>query len=134
MVTNYCWGQSCVAYSSAPILTTMVTPELDVLIVHGTPDQPYQVAFPHSNATFEQLSGFSRLEAVQTDQRTIVNFNISAGDQSMIKVEGGEKLMTFHVLDTAVADYVWEAVLPGEGPFGAHYGIGSNQTVTVFGP
>lgn len=134
MVTNYCWGRSCVAYISASILTTMTTPDLDVLIVHGSPEQSYQVAFPHSNGNSSQLSGTSRLEVQQQADRTVVSFNISKGDHSMIKIEGGDKPLALHIVDTAVADYVWEAVLPGAGPFGAHYGIGSNQTVTVFGP
>lgn len=134
MSTNYCWGDSCLSHTSANIFTNLMSPEIDTVIVHGTPDQPYQAAFPSTNASFEQLSGFSLLSREITETETILRFNISAGDHSMIKVNGLNKTVAFHILDSARAHFAWSVVIPGEGNFGNHYLIGSQDTAIIFGP
>lgn len=111
-----------------------MSPELDTVIVHGTPDQPYQAAFPGTNITFEQLSGFSALAQDVVGNSTILRFNISSGDHSMIKVNGRNKIVAFHILDTARVHFAWSVVIPTAGDFGNHYGVGSNDTAIAFGP
>jgi hypothetical protein len=106
----------------------------DILILHGNPNQTYQVAFPNSDASIDRLSGTSRYDVLRGQGRFVVTFSISPQDHSVLQVKSGSRLLLAHILDTAAIHNAWEAVLPSEGPFGAHYGVGSNATVLVFGP
>lgn len=112
----------------------MVMPEMDVLVVHALHDQTYEIAFPGSHTTLKHLSGSSPFKICHRHNRSVINVNITEGDHTVIRVDSGRSSMLLHILDTAVADYMWEAVLPGKGPLGAHHSIGSNDTVAVFGP
>lgn len=134
MVTNYCWGASCISHSSAAVFSNSQSPELDTLVVYGTPDQPYQVAFPNPNATFEQQSGTSAHSIESSNGRAVLRFNITAGDHSVVTVKGGDRPVALHILDTAKVSFAWTVLLPGEGSLGNHYAVGSNETINVFGP
>lgn len=134
MVANYCFGQSCISHSSAAVFTSTSIGDVDVLVLYGNSSQQFQLAFPDPNCHISQVSGSSSFNISSDGARTVVQYTIAQGDHSILKVLGGTREVNVHVLDTAVANFAWEVVVPSSEQFGNHYSIGSNETVLVFGP
>jgi len=134
VVSNYCWGASCISHSSAAIMTSTRLGEVDYLVLYGDPGQPYVLAFPDPRCKIDQLSGSPKVSTSVSYGRTIMSYNVTTGEHSVIKVTGGTREVRVVILDTETAYFTWEAVIPAEGNFGSHYSIGSNETVLVIGP
>ncbi|ORX38601.1 glycoside hydrolase superfamily [Kockovaella imperatae] len=134
VVTNYCWGASCISHSSSAILTSTTMGDVDYLIVYGAPDQPYQIAFPDTHCVINQTTGSTQVSSSVSQGRTVMTYNLTAGDHSIVQVTGGTRTVMIHILDTMVANFAWETLVVGTGDYGSHYLIGSNETVLIFGP
>ena len=135
IVSNYCWGASCIAHSSASVMTSTSLGDVDYLVVYGEPGQPYTLAFPDPNSQVDQLSGSHHVTSSVSNGRTVMAFNISAGESTIIKVSGGKREVRVIILDTETAYLTWEVVVDAGGDHGNHhYLIGSNDTALVIGP
>ena len=108
--------------------------EVDYLVLYGDPGQPYTLAFPDPDCKIEQLSGSPAVVTSSSHGRTLVDYSISAGESSVLKVNGGTREVRVVILNTAVAYFAWEVVIPQSGDFANHYLIGSNETALVIGP
>lgn len=108
--------------------------DVDYLVVYGDQEQPYTLAFPDPNCKIDQLTGSPQVSTSSAYGRTVVNYNISAGETSILKVTGGTREVRVIILDTDTAYFTWEVVVPGQGPLGSHYLVGSNETALVVGP
>lgn len=134
LVTDYQWGTSRAAYTTMGIFTSLSRTEYDLLVLHGHPGRPYRLAFPTPGLKVSKVAGSSSFQQITDRKRTALETKIKSGDHLVLLVEGAGKPIRVHVVDTSTVQYAWETVVPGKGPFGSHYGIGSNDTVLVFGP
>ena len=115
-------------------MTSTSLGDVDYLVVYGEPGYPYTLAFPDDNCKIDQLSGSSKVASSPSNGRTVMNFNVSSDEPSVIDVTGGTRDVRVIILDTQTAYFTWEVVIPTEGTFGNHYLIGSNETALVIGP
>ena len=115
-------------------MTSTSLGETDVIVLYGSPGQPYQLAFPDPNCKVDQVYGTSKVSTSSSDGRTVVQYDIISGETTILTVTGGVRDVTVIILDTEVAYFTWEAVIPASGTLGSHYSIGSNETVLAIGP
>ena len=115
-------------------MTSTSLGNVDYLVVYGDPGQPYNIAFPDRDCQIEQLSGSPQVSTSVSYGRTVMDFSVSSGESSVIKVNGGTREVRVIILDTETAYYTWEVVVDTGGDYGNHYLIGSNETALVIGP
>jgi hypothetical protein len=96
VVSNYCWGASCLSYSSAAIMTSDTIGDSDVVVVYGDPDQAMEIGLPDDKCVVKKLSGGIDLISKVVNGHTVV------------QVDGGARRVVIHIVDTITAYTGWK--------------------------
>lgn len=107
MVSNYCWGDSCLSYSSAAIMTSTTIGQTDVVVVYGDPDHAMEIGLPDDKCVVEKLSGDIDLTSKVANGRTVIKYLSSAG-HTVVQVNGGARRVIIHMVDTITAYSGWK--------------------------
>jgi hypothetical protein len=107
VVSNYCWGASCLSYSSAAIMTSGTIGDSDVVVVYGDIDQSMQIGLPDNKCVVKKLSGHIDLVSKVVSGRTVISYLSSAG-HTVVQVDGGARRVIIHIVDTITAYTGWK--------------------------
>jgi hypothetical protein len=135
IVTDYAFGSSRVAYSTAQVLFAGVIDGRDVLFLHGTLSQEHEVALNLTgipNPWYHTTSS-----AVARTQHAVVGTVISfnAGIEGVLTIYDSDTQLILYA-DSSTAATFWSPVLagPSSDPFANFWGIGSNSSILIGGP
>jgi len=107
VVSNYCWGASCLSYSSAAIMTSDTIGDSDVIVVYGDPDESMEIGLPDDKCVVKKLSGDIDLVSKVVSGRTVIKYVSSAG-HTVVQVDGGARRVIIHIVDTITAYTGWK--------------------------
>jgi hypothetical protein len=107
VVSNYCWGASCLSYSSAAIMTSDTIGDSDVVVVYGDPDQAMEIGLPDDKCVVKKLSGGIDLISKVVNGRTVITYLSSTG-HTVVQVDGGARRVLIHIVDTITAYTGWK--------------------------
>ncbi|KAJ6517287.1 glycoside hydrolase family 35 protein [Mycena vitilis] len=137
IVTNYRFGSSVLTYSTASVLFAGVIDGRDVLFLHGPTEQAHEFALPLTGTPNPWLHAGAPASAFVVRQ-------VLAGVGTVIStLPGLDGLVTVYDSDTQLvlladartAATFWAPALSAtEDPFGAFWGVGTNDSVLVGGP
>ncbi|KAJ7747170.1 glycoside hydrolase family 35 protein [Mycena maculata] len=140
IVTDYTFGRSTLAYSTAAVLFAGEIGERDVVFLHGTPAHAHEIALHLTGTPNPWLRPLPRGVTVHADALgagvgTVISFLPGASAEGLVTVYDSDTQLVLFA-DSHTAATFWAPVLMGApaDPFAAFWGLGTNSSVLVGGP
>ncbi|KAJ7627105.1 glycoside hydrolase family 35 protein [Roridomyces roridus] len=134
IVTDYKFGaHSRMAWTTASIAFAGVIGGRDIILLHGDATQHHEVAMEFSGTPNPWLQSHqdSLLRRATVGMGTVVHF--LPGIDGLVSVYDSDTQLVLFA-DSKTAATFWAPALASDGPFGAFWGIGTNESVLVGGP
>ncbi|KAJ6557263.1 glycoside hydrolase family 35 protein [Mycena vulgaris] len=134
IVTNYVFGKSTtsILYSTAEIMTWTTIDKTDYIIFYAPLGQTGETSFLFDSAPNVNLVGLSGVTASFSNGTLVLSYTLSGS--AFVPITFGKTSIVVILLDKATANQWHAPIIPGPGPFGNFFSIGTNETVLVSGP
>ncbi|ORX33785.1 glycoside hydrolase superfamily [Kockovaella imperatae] len=133
IVSNYCWGLSCIAYSSASIFTSTTIGDCDVLVVYGEATDNIQIGLSSSEMKMQQLVGSATASLIANTSTSTLQIQVDQMDHSVFNITGGNRTVLLHVLDSQSVSNAWETVIEMNNT-SPYFRAEMSVSALVFGP
>ncbi|KAJ3902306.1 glycoside hydrolase family 35 protein [Lentinula edodes] len=134
LVTDYVFGanQIVILYSTAEIMTWSTVDEIDYIILYAPPTQSGETVFVFDSEPTVDVNNASNVNSTFSNGTLTLQYLLD-GSQ-FVTIKHGNLTLVAIIVDTTIANQWHAPVLPGNGEFGNHFSVGSNETILVSGP
>ncbi|KAJ7432340.1 glycoside hydrolase family 35 protein [Mycena latifolia] len=135
LVTDYVFGKSKtkLLYSTAEIMTWTTIDNTDYIIFYAPTGQTGETSFLFDDsAPNVNLAGFSGVTSSFLNGSLVLSYTLNGS--AFVPITLGKTSIVAMLLDKPTANQWHAPIIPGPGPFGNFFSLGTNETVLVSGP
>lgn len=134
LVTDYAFGKSktSILYSTAEIMTWTTIDNTDYIVFYAPAGQTGETSFLFDSAPTVNIAGLSGVTTVFSNGTLMLSYALNGS--AFVPITLGKTTIVAILLDKATANQWHAPLIPGHGPFGNFFSLGTNKTVLVSGP
>ncbi|KAJ7695959.1 glycoside hydrolase family 35 protein [Mycena rosella] len=132
LVTDYVFGtNNTILYSTAEIMTWTTIESTDYIIFYAPTGQTGETSFLFDSAPTVNLDGLSGASSF-FNGTLVLSYTLNGS--AFVPITLGTTSIVAILLDKPTANQWHAPIIPGPGPFGNFFSVGTNETVLVSGP